>query len=62
MDSGSAMPSESVATINSLTSSPVYAPWSIVKTACASQVVSDLCGCWDRVVWRRRTAKDTTER
>ena len=30
--------------------------------ASVSQVVTDLCACWDRVVLRRRTAKDTSER
>ena len=27
-----------------------------------SQVITDLCACWDRLVLRRRTAKDTSER
>ena len=27
-----------------------------------SQVITDLCACWDQVVLRRRTAKDTSER
>ena len=27
-----------------------------------SQVITDLCARWDRVVLRRRTAKDTSER
>ena len=53
---------ESVAILDSITSSPVYAPWSVVDSASARQVVSDLCACWDRVVLRRRTAKDTRER
>ena len=54
--------SESVAIADSITSSPVYAPWSVVESASAQQVVSDLCAGWDRVVLRRRTAKDTGER
>ena len=53
---------ESVAIADSITSSPVYAPWSIVESACASQVITDLSACWDRVHLRRRTAKDTSER
>ena len=35
---------------------------SVVESACSSQVITDLCACWDRVVLRRRTAKDTSER
>ena len=56
------MLSESVAIADSITSSPVYAPWIIVESPSASQVITDLCACWDRVVLRRRTAKDTSER
>ena len=37
-------------------------PWSVVEPASARQVVSDLCACWDWVVLRRRTTKDTIER
>ena len=57
------MLSESVAIADSITSSPVYAPWSVVASAAsASQVISDLWACWDRVVLRRRSARDTSER
>ena len=56
------MISESVAIADSFTSSPVYAPWSVVESAYASQVITDLCLSWDRVVLRCRTAKDTSER
>ena len=49
-DSGLTMLAESVAIADSITSSPVYAPWSVVESACVSQVISDLCACWDRVV------------
>ena len=56
------MLSESVAIADSITSSPVYDPWSVVESASKRQVVSDFCACWDRVVLRRRTAKDTSER
>ena len=59
---GLTMLSESVAFADSITSSPVYAPWSIVETACASQVITDLRAYWDWVVPRRRIAKDTSER
>ena len=58
MDSGLNMLSKSVAIADSITSCPVYAPWSVVESASASQVITDLCACWDRVVLRRRTAKD----
>ena len=61
-ETGLSMLSESVAIADSITSSPVYAPWSVVASASASQVISDLCACWDRVVLRRRAAKDTSER
>ena len=61
-ETGLALLSESVAIADSITSSPVYAPWSVVESASASQVITDLCACWDRVVLRRRTAKDTSER
>ena len=43
-------------------SGPVYAPGSLVGTACACQIVSDLRACWDRVTLRRRTVKVTSER
>ena len=33
-----------------------------MESASASQLITDLCACWDRVVLRRRTAKDTSER
>ena len=61
-ETGLTMLSESVAIADSITSSSVYAPWSVVESASASQVITDLCACWDRVVLRRRTTKDTSER
>ena len=61
-ETGLSMLSESVAIADSITSSPVYAPWSVVASASASQVLSDLCACWDWVVLRRRSARDTSER
>ena len=61
-ESGLTMLSASVAIADSITSSPVYAPWSVVESACASQVMTDLCARWDWVVLRRRTAKDKSER
>ena len=61
-ETGLSMLSESVATADSITSSPVYAPWSVVASASASHVISDLCACWDRVVLRRRSARDSSER
>ena len=54
--------SESVAIADSITSSPVYAPWGVMESASASQVISNLRACWDRVLVRRRAAKDTSER
>ena len=56
------MLSESVAIADSITSSPVYAPWSVVASASVNQVIADMCVCWDRVVLRCRSAKDTSER
>ena len=61
-ETGLTMLSESVAIADSLSSSPAYAPWIVVESACARQVVSELCACWDWVVLRRRFAKDTSER
>ena len=61
-ESGLTMLSESVVTADSITLSPVYGLWSVVELACASQVITDLFACWDRVVFRRHTAKDTCER
>ena len=52
------MLSESVAIADSISSSPVYAPWSVFASASSSQVIADVCSCWGRVVWRRRSAKD----
>ena len=61
-ESGLTLLSESVAFADSITYSPVYAPWIIVESTCASQVITDLRACWDRVVLRRRLAKDPSER
>ena len=61
-EAGLTMLSESVAIADSITSSPVYAPWSVVESASASQVISDSRACWDRVGLRRRAAKNTSER
>ena len=60
-ETGLTMLSESAAIADSNMSSPVYAPWSVVESASANQVITDLCACWDRLVLRRRTAKDTNE-
>ena len=59
---GLTMLSESVAIADSIASSPVYAPWSVVASASASQVIADMCACWDWVVLLRRSAKDNSER
>ena len=61
-DSGSTMLSESVVFADSLTSSPGSAPRCIVETACASQVITDMRVCWNRVFLRLHTAKDISER
>ena len=61
-ETGLTMLSESVAIADSITASPVYAPWCVVESASASQVIADMCTCWNRVLLRRRTAKDTSER
>ena len=61
-ETGLTLLSESVAIADSITSSPVYAPWSVVASASASQVIADMCACWDWVVLRRRSAKDSSER
>ena len=61
-ETGLALLSESVAIADSITSSPVYAPWGVVESVSVNQVISDLCACGDRVVLPRRTAKDTSER
>ena len=61
-ETGLTMLSESVAIADSITSSAIYAPWSVVASASASQVITDMCACLDWVVVRRRSAKDTSER
>ena len=61
-ETGLAMLSESVAIADSITSNAVYAPWSVVASASSSQVLADMCFCWDWVVLRRRSAKDTSDR
>ena len=61
-ETGLTMLSDSAAIADSITSSPVYTPRSVVESASAHQVVFDLCACWDRVVLRRYTARDTSER
>ena len=60
LESGLTLLFESAAIADSNTLSSVYAPWINVETACAGQVVSDLRACWDRIVLRRSTAKDTS--
>ena len=60
-ETGLSILSESVAIADNITSGPLYAPWSVVASVSASQVISDLCACWGWVVLRRRTAKDTSE-
>ena len=44
-ETGLTMLSESVAIIDSVTSSPVYAPWSVVESAYASQIITNLRAC-----------------
>ena len=61
-ETGLAMLSESVAIADSISSSRVYAPWSVVASASSSQMIAEMCSCWDRVVLRRRSTKDTSER
>ena len=61
-ETGLTMLSESAAIADSITSSPVYAPWSVVESVSASQLIADLCACWDWMALRRRTTKDTSER
>ena len=56
------MLSESAAIADGIRSSPVYVPWRVVETACVSQVITDLCACWDCLMLSCRTAKDTSER
>ena len=53
---------EPVAIADSITSSRVYAPWSMVEPACGIQVKTDLCACWNWVVLHCCTVKDTSER
>ena len=55
------MLSESAAIADSITSNPVYAQRSVLESASASLVITDLRACCDRVVLRLRTAKDTSE-
>ena len=61
LESGLTMLCESVALAGSITSSSIYAPWSLIGTAFAGQVVSDLCAFWDPVVLRHRNAKGFSE-
>ena len=61
-ETGLAMLSESIAIADSISSSPLYAPWSVVASTSSDQVIADMCSCWDRVVLRRRSTKDTSER
>ena len=61
-ETGLPMLLESVAIADSITTSPVYALWSVVESASASQIITDFRACWDRVVLHRRAAKDTSER
>ena len=61
-ESGLTLLSESAAIADSITYSLVYAPWIIVESACPSQVITDLRACWERVLLRRRLAKDPSER
>ena len=60
-ETGLVMLSESVVIADGITSSPVYAPWSVMESEPVSQVITDLCACRDWVVLRHRTAKNTSE-
>ena len=55
------MLSESASVTDSTKSNSVFAPWSLVRTACAGQVLKDLRACWDRVFLCRETAKDISK-
>ena len=57
-ETGWTMLSKSVAIADSITSSPVYAPWTVVESASASQVISDLRACWDRMVLPKTQVSD----
>ena len=50
--------SQSVAMADSITSCPVYAPCSPVKTVCPGHFLTDFCACWDQSSLRRRFEKD----
>ena len=60
-DYGIAMLAESAAISDRITHSAVFEPWSHVESTSCSQVVTDVCGCVNEALDRRRLMKDSQE-
>ena len=60
-ETGVEMLSEAAAISDSITSSPVYVPWSTVESESSVRIISDLKTCFEKVLERRRVVKDTSE-
>ena len=61
-DCGVAMVREAVAVADSVIVSEELNPWSVFGDVCNHQVASDLQSCLKKVVIRRKTSRDTSER
>ena len=60
-DSGIAMLAESASISDRITHSAIFEPWSHVETTSRSQVVTDVCGCVNEALDRRRVVGDSQE-
>ena len=60
-DSGIAMLTESAAICDSITSSAVIEPWSLLETTSRPKVVAEVCVCVNQAVDRRMAVKDSQE-
>ena len=60
-ETGAEVLSEAAAISDSINSSSVYVPWSIVESEWFARINSDLKTCFEKVLERRRMVKDTSE-
>ena len=60
-DSGFATLAESAAISDKITQSAVFEPWGHVETTSHSQVVAEMCGCFNEALDWRRLVKDSQE-
>ena len=57
-----AMLQDAAAFADSVIVSEEYNPWSVFGDGCNQEVVSDLQICQEKIVFRRKASRDTSER